>query len=181
METPATLAQLERLAAEYDAECTKLEDLVAALEADMELVRRQHITALKRQAAVVANREAELHNAIECGPQLFLKPRTFTIAGVKVGYTTSPGSLTWDDDASVVAAIREFMPRQVSTLISITEEPRKAALKALPKAEQLKIGCRLDGAGDVVVLKRVSGDVEKMISKVIEKLVAAMVAEPKPT
>jgi len=176
---PITMTDHDRLTAAYDSECNKLEDLVAALEADMELVRRQHIAALKRQAAVVANREAELHSAIERSPQLFIKPRTFTINGVKIGLTNTPGVLTWDDDATVVANIHEHRPKEFALLVATTYEPRKTAIKALPEPEQKKLGCRIEGEGDVVVLKRVAGDVEKLINKVIEKLVAAMVSEPK--
>lgn len=178
-ESPITMTDHDRLTAAYDSECSKLEDLVAALEADMELVRRQHIAGLKRQAAVVANREAELHSAIERSPQLFVKPRTFTINGVKIGFAATPGTLTWDDDATVVAAVREKRPKQFNVLVETSYTPRKAALKTLPEAEQRELGCRIEGEGDVVVLKRVAGDVEKLINKVIEKLVAAMVSEPK--
>lgn len=173
-EKPTTLADLEKLSAEYDGECNRLEDMVAALEADMELVRRQHIAGLKRQAAVVANREALLNSAIERAPHLFVKPKTFTINGVKQGFQYSPGSVVWDDDAQVVAAIREKRSKEFKTLVDVKETPRKAALKSLPAAELAEIGCRIEGEGDQVILKRVAGDVEKMIGKVIEKLVAAM-------
>lgn len=175
---PITMTDHDKLTAAYDGECNKLEDLVAALEADMELVRRQHIAGLKRQAGVVANREAELNSAIERSPQLFVKPRTFTINSVKIGFAATPGALTWDDDATVVANIREHRPKEFDLLVATTYEPRKAALKALSEPEQKKLGCRIEGEGDVVVLKRVTGDVEKLINKMIEKLVAAMVAKP---
>jgi hypothetical protein len=177
---PVTLAELEKLSADYDGECAKLEDLVAALEADMELVRRQHIAGLKRQAAVVASREAALHSAIERAPHLFVKPNTVTINGVKQGFAYSPGSIVWDDDAQVVAKIREHRPKEFKTLVDVKESPRKAALKGLTADELNQLGCRIEGEGDDVVLKRVAGDVEKMITKVIEKLVAAMTSDPKP-
>ena len=173
------LSGLEKLAAGYDGECLKIEDLVSAFEADMDLVRRQHIVALKRQACVIANRKAELQSAIECAPQLFVKPRTFTLNGVKLGYTTSPGSIVWDDDAQVVEKIRKLRAEEFSLLVNTIEEPRKSALKSLSPEDLKKLGCRIEGDGDVVILSRVAGDVEKLISKLIEKLVAAMVSEPK--
>ena len=36
---------------------------------------------------------------------------------------------------------------------------------------------RIEDAGDVVVLKRVAGDVEKLVNKLIEKMVSAMVSD----
>ncbi len=172
-----TLGQLDNQTRDYEAECVRLEDFIAALESDLESVKRKHLTGLKRQAGVVASREAELQVAIEASPGCFIKPRTFTLNGIKIGFTLSVGSINWDDDAQVVALIKKLRPEEIATLIRCTEEPNKNALKSLTEADLKKLGCRIEGAGDVVVLKRVAGDVEKLVNKLIEKLVAAMTTE----
>lgn len=177
VENKITLAVIESRAGEYDAECLKLEDLVAAFETGLEAVKNKFIADLKRQARVVANRQAALHTAIELAPDLFVKPRTFTINGVKVGYTASAGSLVWDDDGTLVALIKKHRPEEIATLIRSSEEPNKAALKSLPEADLKKLGCRIEDAGDKVVLIRVAGDVEKLVNKLISKMVAAIVED----
>jgi len=176
---PVSLGSLELQTAAYDAECVKLEDLVAALESDLEKVKRQHIVTLKRQAGVVANREAELSSSIERAGGLFIRPRTLTINGIKIGFISSVGSIVWDDDAQVVALIKRLRPEEAATLIRTTEVPNKNALKSFDAAELKKIGCHIEGAGDQVVLKRVAGDVEKLVNNLIAKLVAAITAEEK--
>ena len=172
-----SLGSIETLCGNYDGECAKLEEQIAALESDLEAVKQKHLRGLKRQAAAVATAEAELHSAVESAPGLFVKPRTITVHGMKVGYTTSVGSITWEDDEQVVELIREVFPNRVKELIKKTETPKKNALKALTAEELAKIGCAIDGAGDVVVLSRVAGDVEKLVNKLIEKLVEAMVSK----
>lgn len=172
-----SLGTIETLCSNYDGECAALEEQIAALEADLEAVKQKHLRGLKRRAAAVATAEAELHSAVESSPGLFVKPRTITVHGIKVGFATSTGSISWDDDEQVVELIREMFPKRVKELIKTTETPKKNALKALTDDERARIGCSIDGAGDVVVLSRVAGDVEKLVNKLIEKLVEAMVSK----
>jgi hypothetical protein len=172
------LAQIELRCGSYDVESAKLEEQIGALETDLEAVKQKHIKGLKRQAAVVANLEAELHSAVERSPALFVKPRTITVHGVKVGFTFSNGKLVWDcEDATVVDLIKQEFGRSAGAYLITEEKPRKDMLKTLEPEKLKKIACRIDGEGDVVIVKRVAGDVEKLINKLIEKLVEAMVEE----
>ena len=98
---------------------------------------------------------------------------------MKVGLTNSKGKLAWDieDEALVDLLKRKFPDDAWKGYVKVTEEPSKDALRLLDEAALKKLGCRIDGAGDVVVLKRTAGDVEKMMEKLIEKMVGAMVGE----
>ena len=171
------ITELEPLCAAYDGECVKLEEQIAALEADLEAVKAKHLRGLKKQAAIVAAREAELHSAVEGSPELFVKPRTFVMHGCKIGFTSSTGSVDFEDEAHVVALVRKHLKDRFDELVKTEYTPRKDALRTLAALELAKLGCRIDGAGDVVLVKRVAGDVEKLINKLIEKLVSAMVKE----
>lgn len=175
--TGTPLAGIESLCARFDDEAATLEKLIAELEDDLEAVKQKHLAGLKRQAGVVARREAELTAAVEASPGAFEKPRTLTLHGVKCGYTSSPGRLAFDDATTVLAMIRKFHKDDVETFIRTNPEPNKDALKTLDATALARLGCRIEGAGDVVLVKRVAGDVEKLIKKLIEKLVEAMVRE----
>jgi hypothetical protein len=174
--TATTLADLDKHCAEYEGQAAKLEEMIHALETDLEKVRNQHLAGLKRQAGVVANREATLHNAIEGAPELFTKPRTMLLHGVKIGYATSQGKVEFDDAEQVVLRIRKHLRARMDELIRTKEEPNKQTLRTLSAVDLAKVGCTIEGAGDVVVLERTAGDVEKLVNKLIEKMVAAMVA-----
>lgn len=172
-----TLADVERACAQYEAECNGLEEMIGELNADLEAVKQKHLGAIKRRASAIARSEAEITQMIEAAPDLFTKPKTQILHGVKVGLTTSKGKLEFDDDdeEAVIKRIRAKLADRIDELIRIREQVNKDAVKRLPAIDMAKIGCRIDGAGDVVVLKRVAGDVERLVDKMIAKLVEAMV------
>ena len=170
-----SIKQMEPLCAAYDCECVELEIKIAMLEADLEVVKQKHLPGLKRQAAKLAGREAELYNAIENAPDLFVKPKTLVIAGTKIGFANSIGSVEFDDADYVVDQIEELLPERFDALVKTKYTPIKDALRELNDKDLGLLGCRVTGAGPTVVLKRVTGDVEKLIEKLIEKLVGAMV------
>jgi len=168
------LADIENLCARFEDEAAALEILIAELEADLETVKQKHIAGLKRQAGVVARREAELTATVEANPGLFEKPRTIILHGIKCGFTSSIGKLVFDDAETVLKLIRRFRKEDAETFIRSTPEPNKDALKTLEAAELARLGCRIEGAGDVVIVRRVAGDVEKLLKKMMEKLVETM-------
>jgi arsenate reductase-like glutaredoxin family protein len=169
-----SLAQIEPQCERYENESARLEQLIAALESELETVKQKHLRAIKRQAGVVAGCEAELESLIEDAPELFIRPRTITLHGVKVGYTASSGRVEFDDEDSVIARIKKSRPEDADLLIRKTEEVNKEALRQLPADELFELGCQLEGAGDTIVLKRVAGEVEKLVNRLITKLVDAL-------
>jgi hypothetical protein len=171
------LAVIEEHAASYEAASASLEELIIALESDLEAVKQKHLRVIKRQAGIVANLEAELNSLVESAPDLFKKPRTITVHGVKVGFSVSKGKVVWDDGDNVVKLIERHFEDQADVLIRTYKEPNKDALRNLPAKDLAKLGCRIEDAGDQVIVKRVAGDVEKLVNKLIEKLVEAMVSE----
>jgi hypothetical protein len=170
-----TLSQIETLAAGYDGECAKLEALIESLEADLDAARQKHLRGLKRQAAAVAASQAALHVAVEASPALFVKPRTLTLHGTKLGYASSEGRVGWNDEARVVQLIRRHFPERFDELVKTELTPKKDALRDLAAADLARLGCRIEGAGEQVLVRRVTGDVEKLIQRLTEKMVAAMV------
>lgn len=170
-----TLGQIETVAKSYDKACLELEDAIAALESDLESVKARHLRGLKRLAAQVANCEAEGISLIEAAPGLFLKPRTFTIHGVKCGFTTNEGKLVCKDTDRTIELIEDRDDLDTDALIRTKKELDKDALKALPAKDLARLGCAIEGAGDAPLFRRTAGDVEKLINKLIAKLVEAMV------
>jgi hypothetical protein len=177
MNQPKTdVSLIESLCQNYDRTCAELEFQIANLQEDLDRVRTKHLRGLKRTAALVAQQEASLTAAIESAPDLFKKPRTHIFHGVKVGFTVSAGRIEFDDAASVVAQIRRLRTDEKDVLIRTKEEPNKDALRQLEADDLKKLGCRIVDEGDQVIVKRTAGDVEKLIGKLIDRMVEAMVA-----
>jgi len=172
--TDISLAQIETGCQKFEAESATLETLIGDLEADLAAVKAKHLRKLKQQASVVAASQAELFSLVERAPGLFTKPRTITVHGVKVGYTLANGTLEFEDEAAVIALLKKHHKADAGLFIRTIEEVDKNALRTLSAPELAKLGCRIDGAGDVVILKRVAGDVEKLLNKLINRMVEAM-------
>lgn len=172
---PGSLETIEQLCHQLDLEAGSLDALVNALEADLAVVKEKHLKPLKRQAVRVAQAEASLFGAVETSPDLFQKPRTMTMHGVRVGFVAGKGAVEWDDAESVVAGIRRHHKDETDVLLKTVVTPRKEALRSLTPVDLARLGCRIVDAGDQVVVKRVGGDVEQLIAKLTEKLVARMV------
>ncbi len=170
-----SLGQIETSCERYEKASVILEQLIADLEFDLEAVKNKHLRGIKKQAAEVANLEADLYSQIETSHGLFVSPRTMTVHGVKVGLKLSPGKLEVSDEATVISMIKKYHKEDAALYIRTMEYVNKDALKTLPTEDLKKLGCKIEGAGDVVILTRVAGEVEKLINKLIGKLVEAMV------
>jgi hypothetical protein len=175
---PVTIADIELACRNYDAAVTELEECLGTFRDELSEVKMKHIQTIKRKAGVVARCEAEASMLRDSAPALFVKPRHYILHGIKVGFKRSEGKLVYDDADLVVQAIRERFPDLTAQLIRTSDEPRKEAIKeALTEEELAAVHCRIEGAGDVGILARAAGDIDKLVEKVIERLVSATMRE----
>ncbi|MBN1131186.1 MAG: hypothetical protein JXA71_19505 [Chitinispirillaceae bacterium] len=127
--------------------------------------------AIRSAMASEAKRKEELTGLIESAPELFEKPRTQIFHNVKVGYKKGKGSIEIDNPDLTIELIRKNFPDAAENLITVMEYPRKTEIERLPASDLKKIACRIEGDGEVVVVKSIDGDTEKLIRalKVSEK------------
>jgi len=164
----ATLGEIERLAKEYADWREQLIDCVRALNEEVGAVKREHIPAIKRKVAAVAERQAVLKAAIEESEGLFKKPRTMIIHGIKVGFQKAKGEMKWFDVNQVVRLIKKHFPDLVETLIKTTETPVKAALGQISAADLKRIGVTIEADGDVVVIKGTDSEIDKFVEALLK-------------
>lgn len=172
-----TLLDLDPICAQFAQAAAALEKATAQLEADLAAVRDRHSERIKSLAEAEAAHEAAVRQWIEAHPEAFEKPRTHLLYGVEVGLKSVPGGVEFDDEATVIALLKRLYkddPETLGTLLKVEESVRKDALRALPADRFQKIGCRIAGAGDTVVVRRTSGDVERLIKAATANLVKAM-------
>ena len=110
----------------------------------------QDIEALAAQLAEARDRLAA---AIAAAPDLFEKKRSVVIHGIKTGFQRRHGSVEWDDDAALVAAIRRHVPERFAELVEVTERPMKEALAELDAATLESLGVRVKPAGERVIVR----------------------------
>ena len=166
--TSLTLAGIDTLAKNYAAVRAEVADLVNELEAEIAAVQRRYLNRIKKAAASANDAQAELRSAVEGAPDLFVKPRTFTLHGIKVGYQKGKGRLEFDSEA-VIARIHKHYPELQDALVRVKFELVKDALSNLDVATLKKLGCSVVAADDQVIVKASDTDVDKLVAKLLDE------------
>jgi len=169
--TSRAITLLDILARDYADARAVLAHRVDVLQTEFAAARMRLAPGIRSALASAKAAQDALNRAIATEPKLFTKPRTFTLHGIKVGFQKGKGKLTWDDAQNVVARIDAVIDPDHKTreqLIETTETPRKEALMLLDAATLKKLGCKIEGTEDQVVIKADDTDLDKVIEKILE-------------
>jgi hypothetical protein len=153
-----TLNEIDALTKKYADTRGALTDIVAALKFEQEQVLRNYLARIKGLVKEGKEREAALRAAIEASPELFAKPRTLILHGIKVGFRKASGKL-----------IRKHFPEKFDVLVKTEETPVKKALGTLSAAELKKLGIEVSDTGDVVEIKDTTSDVDKLVKALLKE------------
>lgn len=148
-----------------------LASLVTRYNRALEKLNNQRIPQIRAAAAAVMALEAVVSADIKARPDLFVKPRTMTFHGIKLGLKKGTGSIEWDDEAKVIERIRKHAEKlsvPADVLIVVTESVSKEALERLPGDELKKLGVSLVDATDTVVLKAADTTVDKLVKAILK-------------
>ncbi len=164
----ATLIEIEKLAKELSEARQNLRGGMAQIEEEMAAIKRQFLPAIRRAVEKAAGWQQRLYNAISEAPELFIKPKTLILHGIRLGYMKSKGTIAWEDDDQVVKLIKKHFPDQAETLIQVTEKPLKTALAQLSVADLKKIGVTVSDTSDEVVIKPTDSEIDKLINALLK-------------
>jgi hypothetical protein len=165
----ATLKEIEALTKAYADRREALAGTVGGLNDELEAVKRKYLARIKQQVGAAKDAAANLSAAIAASPALFVKPRTITVHGIKVGFQKGKGKVTFADADKVVELIRKHLDDKADVLIITEEKPNKEAIAQLEVAELKKIGCSVTGTGDQVLIKDAAGDVDKLVAALLKE------------
>lgn len=169
--TEITIATLDGKCRAYAAKRSILSERVHALETAIAELKKQHLPGIKSASASCHDLQADLRTSIEQGKDLFVKPRTFTLHGIKIGFAKGKGKIEWDvEDSELVKRIhKNFAQEACDLLIVTTEKPSKEALANLPAADLKRLGVTIEAAGDQVVVKATDSEIDKLVSKMLDE------------
>jgi len=161
----ATLGEVEKLTKEFADAWDKMGDTLRDLDDKAQALNRQYLPGLKTQERILEEKRDKLSAALEASPELFKKPRSIVIHGIKVGLQKGKGELSWSKKAAakIVELIKKHHLDRADVFIRTTEEPNKDTLKILPGADLMKLGVRVGGIDDEVVIKPVESQIEKLM------------------
>lgn len=154
----------KRLRAQRDL----LTERATTMHAEIEQVKKIYLRGIKNSVAAVAESQAELLAAIAEAPQLFDKPRSMVLYGIKLGFQKGTGKTDWESDEQVVKLVRKNFPDLFDILVKTTEKPVKSALANLTVAELKRIGVTVESTGDVVFAKDTTAEVDKLVKALLK-------------
>lgn len=163
-----SMENIENLTRDYADARSSLAARVQAYQDELEKVKRRLLPGIKRAAEAAAAAGDRLHAELERHPELFVKPKSVILHGIRVGYQKAKGAIAWDDEEKVVALIHKHFPDQADVLIKVTEKPVKSALQQLQAADLKRLGVTIVETGDSVLIKAVDGEVEKLVDALLK-------------
>jgi hypothetical protein len=164
----ANMEQIEKMAAAHAQARVKLSELVTALQAGIDALKRRRISKIKAAVNKAVDTSDELVHLINESPELFTKPKSVTLHGIKLGYQKEKGKIEFEDPAQVIKLIRKHYPELAETLIITEENPAKKALNNLTAEQLKKIGVTVTSDTDVVFIRPADSDVDKIVSALIK-------------
>lgn len=151
----------------------------AEMQSGLDAVQKHYMPRVHKAARRVAAEHARLSELIDGAPELFDKPRTQTVNGLRFGLQKRRGKMRWASDEQLAQRIYklvdagELAPEQVEVLLVRTERPVAKALEQLDGRLLKKLGVTVDADCDEVLIKSVDSAVEKAVAAVIKEMARA--------
>jgi len=168
MSANTPLTEIEKQTRGYAEARRTLAERIRELEQEIADLKRRALPGIRKAAHAAGERQDLLHCLIEDNPEIFVRPRTITIDGIKVGFMKQKGEITWEDTATVVKLICRNHPDQYETLIKFTETPVKAALAQLPAADLKRLGVTVENDTDAVIIKSTDSEIDKLVEALLK-------------
>lgn len=165
-----TLNDIDRAAQKHADAREILTALVGDLTALQEALAREHMPKIRRAVAKAAESHDALKALIESAPDLFAKPKSQTMHGLKLGYRKGTGRMEFEyEDAETVARIKKLLGDRAELYINTTEKPNKTELAELDSSTLRKLGVAIEAAGEMAFVKPVDGAVDKIVKALVKE------------
>lgn len=163
------VAEIDTLAKKLRDARGLLAERMTTLQDQIEATKRRFVPGIRSAAAEVKEIRERIEAAVPKAPEsLFDDPRTLVVHGIRIGYMKGKGKIEYADEATVIARIRKHLtPEQAELLIQVKETVKKKALTGLPVSDLRAIGCTVIEAGDVVYVKPVDDEIDKLVNALL--------------
>lgn len=167
---PTALQRINARAEILASKRSKLESITTEINDAQRAIMRTHARRLRDAYNAVAAAQSELHAEVATNPGLFVKPRTITIAGLKIGYQKQKGKIVIADEAKTIALFRKLLDEDYAeTLIKTEESVIKNAVANLNAKELKRFGIEVTADTDKVLITPVDSALDKLIERMIEE------------
>jgi hypothetical protein len=185
MSTPApTLEsvreQAQRLANAHNDTAATAALLNAEIKSAIAPILERYKDTIDLYAYAESLARTELEGTLAIAPNLFVKPRSLSVDGVRCGYMKAPDSLDWDDEGDVIARIKALRPDLVPLLVRSRESLVIDALLGLERKDLVALGIRTVTGVDAYFVSVGDNDAEKLTKIVIASAASRQGEEDAP-
>lgn len=163
----STIEEIEIKAKALAEARAELAERVGRIREEQEAIKRKLMTGVRNALARARDAYDQLHELVEDSPELFEKPKTRTLHGVRVGWMKQRGKLLWEDDRAVIDALRKVLGEEAEGFIKTTEKPLATRLQDLPAKDLRRVGVTVTDDTEVVVIKTADDALDKLIDALI--------------
>jgi hypothetical protein len=163
------MTEIEQNAREYADAHSALVGEVSELNEAVETVKRAHTKRLRELAYRTAKEHERLAATIEAAAELFAKPKSRILAGIRVGFRKKKGSVTFRDEAKTIERAKRLLPAdQVALLIRTRESVDKSVAGDLTGADLKRLGIQIEADHDEVVIQPPNAAIGKQAAALIK-------------
>lgn len=163
-----THQELEGMAAELATAVECRQRLTVALRQRLLAVAAELAPALREAAGAERDCCDALLEAVRGAPDLFAKPRTRTVHGIRYGWQLGKPSIEIADEAKTIKRIRETVnAAQQELLIRVTERVDRRAVLDLTAADLRRLGIRQLPGEDLPVVSLPKDGVDRLVETLL--------------
>jgi len=168
MKPSITLDHLEPLAKAHAAARDKLHSRLQRLADETAATKRRLLPGIKAALQEATASKRDLESYVSCNPENFVKPKSFKLHGLQIGYRKKKGKTVLP--ANLIARIKKLFPQkeQQMPLIQVEEKPVAKAVEQLPANTLKRLGVEVIGAGDETFVKPLEADLDKLIKRILD-------------
>jgi hypothetical protein len=161
------MEDIELLTKDFASARDELAERLNRLREEQDAVKRRYLQGIKNALERVRARHEDLRQAIDDSRELFERPKTRVLHGIRVGLMKQPGRLEIGDQDACVAALRRIFGDEADAYVKVTETPIKKALANLPAKDLKRIGVVVSEDGEAIVIKAADSDIDKLVDALL--------------
>lgn len=165
--TADALVAIDVAAKAYSQSRETVAERVATYNKEIAAVNRRLLPGIKSASVNAKFFQANLTEQVQAHADLFVKPRTMTLHGIKLGFQKGKGTIEWADDEKLADKIEKLLPELAETLVKTTRKPIAKALQTLDVKTLRALGCTVEETGDFVVVRAVDTAVDKLVARIL--------------
>jgi len=166
----AATDHIDQIAAAYASAVESRRALQGGVRRALMALTAQYAPDLRACVAAEADARAALLAAVEQRPELFERPRSRTVSGVKFGWQSGKPSITIPDEADTIARIRRYLPQeQVDLLIRVKEQLHKPSVLDLTAGDLRRLRIQQVPAEDKPFARPVADATDKLVDLLLDE------------